>query len=46
MTFSISTKIQGGSQNLVSKINAFLHFMQKFKMAAENDGKVIFVKTH
>ena len=24
MTFSISTKIQGGSQNLVPKINAFL----------------------
>ena len=26
MTFSISTNIQGGSQNLVLKINAFFHF--------------------
>ena len=25
MTFSISTNIQGGSQNLVPKINVFLH---------------------
>ena len=40
MTFSISTKIQGRSKNLVPKINAFLHFMQKFKMATKNGGKV------
>ena len=96
MTFSISAKIQDGSQNLVlkinaffafyaeiqddhqkwwqsdfgemspvhstdtlwvkhfikialsrtvSKINAFLHFTQKFKMAAKNGGKAIFVKS-
>ena len=41
MTFSISAKIQDGSQNLVPKINAFL---QKFKMAAKNGSKAIFVK--
>ena len=29
----------------VSKINAFLRFTQKFKMAAKNGGKVIFVKS-
>ena len=46
MTFSISAKIQDGSQNLVPKINAFLHFMQKFKMATKNGGKAIFVKCH
>ena len=28
----------------ISKINAFLHFTSKFKMAAKNDGKVIFGK--
>ena len=44
MTFSISAKIQDGSQNFVLKINAFLHFTQKFKMAAKNGGKEIFVK--
>ena len=32
-------KIQDGSQNLVLKINASLHFTQKFKMAAKNGGK-------
>ena len=26
----------------VSEINAFLHFMQKFKMATKNGGKTIF----
>ena len=26
----------------VSEINAFLHFMQKFKMADKSDGKIIF----
>ena len=30
----------------VSEINAFLHFTQKFKMAAKNDGKTIFGKSH
>ena len=30
----------------VSKINAFLHFTKKLKMAAKNGGKVIFVKCH
>ena len=44
MTFSISAKIQDGSKNLVHKISAFLHFTQKFKMAAKNGYKVIFVK--
>ena len=29
----------------VSKINAFLHFTQKFKMAAKNGGKTIFEKS-
>ena len=29
-----------------SEINALLHFMQKFKMAAKCGGKVIFVKSH
>ena len=29
----------------VSKINAFLHFTQKFKTAAKNDGKTIFGKS-
>ena len=29
----------------VSKINAFLHFTQKFKMAAKNGGKTIFGKS-
>ena len=38
MTFSISAKIQDGSQNLVPKINAFLHFTKKFKMATKNGG--------
>ena len=42
MTFSISTKIQDGNQNLVPKINMCLHFMQKFKMAAKSGGKAIF----
>ena len=42
MTFSISAKIQDGSQNLVPKINAFLRFTQKFKMTAKSDGKAIF----
>ena len=46
MTFSISVKIQHGSQNLVSKITAFLPFTQKFKMATKSGGKVIFVKCH
>ena len=27
----------------VSEINAFLHFMQKFKMADKSDGKIIFL---
>ena len=44
MTFSISAKIQDSSQNFVSKINAFLHFTQKFKIAAKNSDKVIFAK--
>ena len=35
MTFSISAKIQDGSQNLIPKINAFFHFTQKFKMATK-----------
>ena len=42
---TISIKIQGGSRNLVPKINAFLHFTEKFKMATkcqESD----FVKSH
>ena len=29
----------------VSEINGFLHFTQKFKMAAKSGGKVIFVKS-
>ena len=44
MIFSISAKIQDGSQNLVPKINAFLHFTQKFQMAAKNGSRAIFVK--
>ena len=29
----------------ISKINVLLHFTQKFKMAAQSGGKVIFVKS-
>ena len=42
MTFSISAKIQDGSQDLITKINAFLQFTQKFKMVSKSGGKVIF----
>ena len=45
MTLSISAKIQDGSQNLVPKINVFLRFTQKFKMAAKSGGKAIFAKS-
>ena len=44
MKSSISAKIQDGSQNIVPKKNVFLHFQQKFKMAAKNGGGAIFVK--
>ena len=44
MIFSIFAKIKDGSQNPIPKINVFLHFTQKFKMAAKNGGKAIFVK--
>ena len=30
----------------IPKINVFLHFAQKFKMAAKNGSKAIFVKYH
>ena len=32
--------------HIVSEINAFLHFTQKFKMATKNGGKMIFGKIH
>ena len=35
MIFLISAKIQDGRQNLIPKINAFLHVTQKFMMAAK-----------
>ena len=31
---------------IVSEINAFLHLMQKFKMATKNGGKMIIGKSH
>ena len=42
--FFFFVEIQDGSQNFIPKINAFLHFMQKLKMAAKNGSKEIFVK--
>ena len=44
-TLRIKNFIKIALSQTVSKINAFLRFMQKFKMAAKNGRKVIFVKS-
>ena len=41
-TLWVKNFIEIAQSRTVSKINALLHFMQKFKMAAKSDGKVIF----
>ena len=38
--------VESALPHTVCKMNTFLHFMQKFKMAAKNGGKVIFKKIH
>ena len=41
-TLRVKTFIEIALSCTISKINAFLRFMQKFKMAAKNGGKTIF----
>ena len=44
-TLRVKNFIKIAISQTVSKINEFLRFTQKFKMAAKNGGKVIFVKS-
>ena len=44
-TLQAKTFTQIALSRTVSLINALLHFMQKFNMAAKNGGKMIFAKT-
>ena len=42
----VKTCVEIALSRSVSKINTFLHLMQKFKMAAKSGGKTIFAKSH
>ena len=43
-TLRVQNFVEIAVSHTVSKINALLRFMQKFKMAAKSGGKTIFVK--
>ena len=43
-TLRVKTFFEIALSRSISKINAFLHFMQKFKMATKNGGKAIFLE--
>ena len=45
-TLQVKNFVEIALSHSVSEINAFLHFMQKFKMAAKSGRETIFVKSH
>ena len=45
-TLWVQNFVEIALSHTVSKMNALLHFTQKFKRTAKSGGKVIFVKSH
>ena len=45
-TLGVKNFVDIALSRTVSEINAVLHFIQKFKMAAKNGEKTIFMKSH